>query len=116
LKNRLKNAGCDLDDSGTNWLNAGAAEFTEALKIAKDASQRPVQPLQPPSPPLGFVESHGVAWKRTADGSYEKFAYCPHCRSVLAEWPQMSGENLSCSKCSFMAPFSQSELDTYRPK
>jgi len=53
-----------------------------------------------------FLEGAGVLWKKTKAGAYETTAYCPTCKSPLADY---SGSQL-CLKCNWQAPLKSFEV------
>lgn len=57
-----------------------------------------------------FIENHGVLWKKGANGSVDKIAYCPKCRLVMTPFPSGNPECLICTQCKFRAPFHPGEL------
>ena len=58
-----------------------------------------------------FIEDHGVLWKKGADGSIDKIAYCPKCRVVMTPFPSGNPEFIVCTQCKYRAPFQCMELD-----
>src|SRR5262245_39445561 len=57
-----------------------------------------------------FIESNGALWKRGSDGKVEPIAYCPDCKRALSPWPPApADDNLTCTKCDFIAPFPPSK-------
>ena len=59
-------------------------------------------------PDSDFVEARGALFKRRAGGGFEQDAYCPDCKRVLSSIEAFLP--LDCSKCGFMAPFSEDDL------
>ena len=55
------------------------------LKAENANLRRQLQHAQP----VGFVESEGLLWKRTASGGFESRPYCPVCEKhpVMSEFP-----------------------------
>ena len=59
-----------------------------------------------------FIEDHGVLWKRGADGSIDKIAYCPKCRLVMTPFPSGNPECFICTQCKLRAPFNSEKSDS----
>jgi len=61
-----------------------------------------------------FIESHGVLFKKKPDGNFEPCSFCPTCKTAMTEFPPRSNENLTCSRCGYIASFRPNKLANIR--
>ncbi len=65
-------------------LHAKVQALTERLSDAEKASE--------------YRTEDGIAFRRTADGSFEETPYCPNCRTVMGNAIRLV---YTCSKCGY---------------
>ena len=67
-----------------------------------------VESLRRLVPSRDFVETHGVLFKRKADGSLDRIVYCPKCQHAMNSLEDFLP--FDCLGCRFTSPFIRREL------